>query len=151
MSECLSGTSVTSVTTSCSNNGFTALSHGADEVLEPIVVPFAENVGQNIIFMDDNARAHRARLVTEFLKGQKIERMEWPAGSPDINPIQHVWDMMGRSLEQLEAHRLGLQQLRVALEAAWDALDVRDINRLISSMKQRCEAVIAAGGGHTRY
>ena len=79
MSECLSGSSVTSVTTSCSNNSFTALSHGADEVLEPIVVPFAENVGQNIIFMDDNARAHRARLVTEFLEGQRIERMEWPA------------------------------------------------------------------------
>lgn len=122
-----------------------------DEVLEPIVVPFAENVGQNIIFMDDNARAHRARVVTEFLEGQGIERMEWPARSPDLNPIEHVWDMMGRSLEQLEAHPLGLQQLGVALEAAWDALDVRDINRLISSMRQRCEAVIAAGGGHTRY
>ena len=107
-----------------------------DEVLEPIVVPFAENVGQNIIFMDDNARAHRARVVTEFLEGQGIERMEWPARSPDLNPIEHVWDMMGRSLEQLEAHPLGLQQLGVALEAAWDALDVRDINRLISSMRQ---------------
>lgn len=77
--------------------------------------------------------------------------MEWPARSPDLNPIEHVWDMMGRSIQQLEAHPLGLQQLGVALEAAWDALVVRDINRLISSMRQRCEAVIAAGGGHTRY
>ena len=101
--------------------------------------------------MDDNARAHRARVVTEFLEGQGIERMECPARSPDLNPIEHVWDMMWRSLEQLEAHPLGLQQLGVALEAAWDALVVRDINRLISAMKQHCEAVIAAGGGHTRY
>ena len=59
--------------------------------------------------------------------------------------------MMGWSMEQLEAHPLGLKQLGVALEPAWDALVVRDINRLISSMKQHCEAVIAAGGGHTRY
>ena len=59
--------------------------------------------------------------------------------------------MMGRSIEQLETHPHGLQQQGVALEATWDALAVRDINRLISSMRQRCEAVIAAGGGHTRY
>ena len=53
--------------------------------------------------------------------------------------------MMGWSIEQLEAHPLGLQQLDVALEAAWDVLVVTDINHLISSMKQHCEAVIAAG------
>ena len=68
-----------------------------------------------------------------------------------MKPIEHVWDMMGWSIEQLEAHPLGLQQLDVALEAAWDVLVVTDINHLISSMKQHCEAVIAAGGGHTRY
>ena len=122
-----------------------------DEVLEPIVVPFAENVGENFILMDDNARPHRARVVTEFLEGHRIERMEWPARSPDLNPIEHVWDMMGRSIQQLEAHPLGLQQLGVALEAAWDALVVRDINHLMSSMRQSCEAVIAAGGCHTRH
>ena len=124
-----------------------------DEVLEPIVVPFAENLWENFIFMDDNAPPHRARVVTEFPKDHGIEQMEWPAKSPDLNPIEHVWDMMGRSIEQLETHPHGLQQQGVALEATWDALAVRDINRLItcSSMRQCCEAVIAAGGGHTRY
>ena len=38
-----------------------------DEVLEPIVVPFAKNVGEKIIFMDENTHAHRARVMTEFL------------------------------------------------------------------------------------
>lgn len=122
-----------------------------DEVLEPIVVPFAANMEGNFILMDDNARPHRARVVTEFLLDNGIERMEWPAMSPDLNPIEHVWDMMRRSIDQLEPYPQGLQQLGVALEAVWDALAVRDINRLIGSMRQRCEAVIAAGGGHTRY
>ena len=122
-----------------------------DEVLEPIVVPFAENAGENFIFMDDNARPHRARVVTQLLENHGIERMDWPAKSPDLNPIEHVWDMMGRSIAQLEAQPHGLQKLGVALEAAWDALAVRDVNRLINSMRQRCEAVIAARGGYTRY
>jgi hypothetical protein len=122
-----------------------------DEVLEPIVVPFAENAGGHFIFMDDNARPHRARVVTQLLENHGIERMDWPARSPDLNPIEHVWDMMGRSIAQLEAQPHGLQQLGVALEAAWDALAVRDVNRLINSMRQRCEAVIAARGGHNRY
>ena len=45
--------------------------------------------------MDDHARPHRARVVTEFLEGHGIERMEWPARSPDLNQIEHVCDMMG--------------------------------------------------------
>ena len=68
-----------------------------------------------------------------------------------MNPIEHDLDMMGWSIEQLEAYPLGLNQLGVDLDAAWDALVVTDINRLITSMRQHCEAVIAAGGGHTRY
>jgi transposase len=72
--------------------------------------------------------------------------MDWPSKSPDLNPIEHVWDMMERSIEELEVQQNGLQLLGVALEAVWDAIDVRDVNRLINSMRQRCQAVIAAGG-----
>ena len=122
-----------------------------DEVIEPFVVPFAANAGENFIFMDDNARPHRARVVTQCLEAHGIEHMDWPAKSPDLNPIEHVWDMMGRAIEELEVQPNGLQQLGVALEAVWNALDVRDVNRLINSMRQRCQAVIAAGGGHTCY
>ncbi|GFX75770.1 transposable element Tcb2 transposase [Trichonephila clavipes] len=68
----------------------------ADEILRPHVIPYAGAIGDSFVFQDDNARPHRARLVENMLEAEAIQRMEWPACSPDLNPIEHVWDMFGR-------------------------------------------------------
>ncbi|GFU67103.1 transposable element Tcb2 transposase [Trichonephila clavipes] len=67
-----------------------------EEILRPIVVPYAAAIGDDFILMDDNCRPHRANLVEDFLFEEGIVRMEWPASSPDMNPIEHVWDALGR-------------------------------------------------------
>ena len=61
-----------------------------DEILRPIVVPYAAAIGDDFILMDDNCRPHRAILVNHFLLEEGIIRMEWEACSPDMNPIEHV-------------------------------------------------------------
>ncbi|GBM63793.1 Transposable element Tcb2 transposase [Araneus ventricosus] len=69
-----------------------------DEILEPYARLFRGAVGPEFILMDDNARPHRALLVDEFLESEDIRRMDWPARSPDLNPIEHVWDALGREI-----------------------------------------------------
>ena len=48
--------------------------------------------------MDDNARPHRSRAVTAYLQSEAVTSVPWPAMSPDFNPIEHIWDMLGRRI-----------------------------------------------------
>ncbi|GFW25191.1 transposable element Tcb2 transposase [Trichonephila clavipes] len=69
-----------------------------DEILRPIVVSYATAIVDVFILMDDNCRPHRANLVKDFRFEEGIVRMEWSACSPDMNPIEHVWDALGRQV-----------------------------------------------------
>ncbi|GFS94327.1 transposable element Tcb2 transposase [Trichonephila clavipes] len=51
--------------------------------------------------MDNNAPCHRGVLIDDFLETENIQHMSWPANSPDLNPIEHVWDMLGRQIAAL--------------------------------------------------
>ncbi|GFU59972.1 transposable element Tcb1 transposase [Trichonephila clavipes] len=69
-----------------------------DVILEQHVRLFRGAMGAEFLFMDENARRHRANIVDECLQSEKITRMDWPAYSPDLNPIEHVGDMLGRRI-----------------------------------------------------
>ncbi|GFW50119.1 transposable element Tcb1 transposase [Trichonephila clavipes] len=88
-----------------------------DEILRPIVVPYAAAIGDDFILMDDNCRPHRANLVEDFLFEEGIVRMEWPTCSPDINPIEHVWDALGKRVDgrPIPTPHQTLQELEIAL------------------------------------
>ncbi|GFV70726.1 transposable element Tcb2 transposase [Trichonephila clavipes] len=122
-----------------------------DEILRPIVVPYAAAIGDDFILMDDNCRPHRANLVEDFLFEEGIVRMEWPACSPDMNPIEHVWDALGRRVAGRQPPPQTLQELERALLEEWDRIPQLVINNLIDSMPQRCSTLLAVRGNHTPY
>lgn len=122
-----------------------------DEILHPIVRPFAGAMGPDFVLMDDNARPHRARIVQEYLQQETIERLEWPAMSPDLNPIEHLWDYLQTCISRRPQAPTTLTELGTALAEEWDNIPQMRIQRLIDSMQRRLRAVLAAAGGHTTY
>lgn len=122
-----------------------------DEILDGIVRPFAGAVGDTFVLMDDNARPHRARVVTEYLDREGIQRMEWPARSPDLNPIEHVWDVLQRRISARPVRPQTRQDLIQALMQEWAQIPLQQVRTLIRSFRPRCTCVVQARGGHTRY
>ena len=69
-----------------------------DEILRPLVRQYAGAVGSGFLLMQDNARPHVAGVCQQLLQEEGIDAMDWPARSPDLNPIEHIWDIMSRSI-----------------------------------------------------
>ncbi|GFV05444.1 transposable element Tcb2 transposase [Trichonephila clavipes] len=80
------------------------------------------------------AGPHRANLVENFLFEEGIVRMEWLACSPDMNPIEHVWDALRRRVADRKPPPQTLQELERALLEEWDRIPQLVINSLIDSM-----------------
>ncbi|KAI3358145.1 hypothetical protein L3Q82_003147 [Scortum barcoo] len=86
-----------------------------DEILRPLVRPYAGAVGPGFLLMQDNARPHVAGVCQQFLQDEGIDAMDWPARSPDLNPIEHIWDIMSRSIHQRHVAPQTVQELADAL------------------------------------
>ena len=114
-------------------------------VLAPYVIPFAQRHGLSFIFQDDNARAHQARVVTDYLQRRNIRTLPWPAMSPDLSSTEHVWDILGKRVRRHSPQGRTLDELGAALQEEWGRIPQMTIRRLIESMRRRCN------GGPTRY
>lgn len=120
------------------------------EVLTPHALPFIRRHGPGVTFQQDNARPHTARITTQYLAQNNIAVLQWPAVSPDLNPIEHIWDELGRKARA--NHQINnIQDLTRALNHEWRNLGNATIERYVTSMRRRIIACIRANGGHTHY
>jgi transposase len=122
------------------------------DILQPVVPHFNNHpLATRPVYMDDNARPHHSRAVTTYLQSEAMTSVPWPAMSPDLNPIEHIWDMLGHHIQAREPPVQNICQLEAALDREWQQLSQQDIRRLTGGMRRRVEAVIQARGGYTRY
>ena len=88
-----------------------------DEILRLLAVPTLQQTGPMAVYQDDNARPHRARVVNDFLQQSGVNRMEWPACSPDLNPIENLWDELDRKVRSNNPAPKDAQHLFQMLQA----------------------------------
>ncbi|GFX60625.1 transposable element Tcb2 transposase [Trichonephila clavipes] len=113
---------------------------------------------QNVVFSDefrfvlgtddnrqDNALPHTARVAQVFLR--HFQTLPWPARSPDLSLVEHVWDQLKRQMPSCHS----VHDLELGVQDLWAHLPRDNIRCLINSMPNRVAACIAAGGGPTRY
>ncbi|GFV90618.1 transposable element Tcb2 transposase [Trichonephila clavipes] len=122
-----------------------------NEILLPYVRLFKGAMGLQFLFMDDNAPCHRTVAAEQLLENKDIVRMNWPARSPDLNPIEHVWDFLGRRLAARTLPPVTIRALRLALQDEWAAMPQQLIDILILSIGRRCETCLAVRGDHIPY
>ena len=132
-----------------------------DDILEPSDDPETIQIrnAKTFLFMQNNTPCHKSTCVLEFLAENHIPIMEWPPQSPDLNPIENLWtevkvrfhqrflELFNHPSKSLEAR----YRYSEVLQEVWYTQGIELVNKLIESMPRRCEAVIEAQGGSTKY
>ncbi|GFT18363.1 transposable element Tcb2 transposase [Trichonephila clavipes] len=122
-----------------------------DEVLLPHVRLFRGAVGDKFVFMDDNATCHRTLSVQDCLDSEGIQRLVWPSRSPDLNPIENVWDALERQVVDRNYPPTNKNTLIRALTEEWGKLPQQLLDNVVQSMVRRVECCITLHGGHIPY
>ena len=106
---------------------------------------------KDILFQQDNDPKHKSKKATSWLKDYKNQVMDWPAQSPDLNPIEHFWVHLKRQLAAYLTPSNGINDLWECTQREWEAIDTAVVQNLIESMPKRVEKVIKASRGYTNY
>ena len=131
-------------------------------ILECLQEELPKILEPGMIYAQDNAPTHTARIVQDWLRQWLQENgivlVIWPPYSPDLNPIENLWKLLKEKIHQrypeLATMRSNSHTLDLLIKAAqevWDEFTDELIDRLIESMERRLQAVIDARGWYTKY
>lgn len=123
-----------------------------DDVLLPYLVggPFPEN---DFILQHDNSPIHKSKKVAAYLERRDVAVLEWPPQSPDLNIIENVWGNIKLALAHRQLRAVSADVLWAIVQEEWERIraDTNICRSLYSSLPNRINAVIGAGGEPTRY
>ncbi len=103
-------------------------------------------------FQQDNTPCHKAQIISDwcFEHDNEFTLLKRPPQSPDLNPIEHLWDVGEREIHIMDVQPTNLQQLRDVM-SIWTKISEECFQNLVKSMTQRIKAVLKAKGGPTQY
>lgn len=110
-----------------------------------------QNRKKKFVFQQDNARIHVSRETKAWMASMKIEVLDWPACSPDLNPMENVWAILVRRVYENNRQFETIAELKQKILHEWDNLQMGVIENLYSSMNNRIFEVIQRNGGKTHY
>ena len=127
-------------------------SEGYCTILEECLLLFAEDKHPNgWRFQQDNALIHTSNCTKTFFTDTDIEVIDWPARSPDLNPIENLWGYLVQKVYKDFRQFDDIECLKEVIAFAWDSIDLEYLQKLARSMPRRCTEVIERKGGCTHY
>lgn len=106
---------------------------------------------QQYIFQDDNAPCHAAKDTKNWKEKNFIEMLPWPAQSPDLNPIESLWNELEIRIRKHKPRPTNKNDFFAALKEEWYKIDESRITRLVKNMPNRIIAVLESKGNPTKY
>ena len=106
-------------------------------------------LGKDWVMQHDNDPKHRAHIVTNWLNRENVERLKWPPFSPDLNPIEHIWDEVERRMKKERPKNE--TELKQALLRVWQGIGRDVTTNLVHSVPNPWNEVIRMNGYPTRY
>jgi len=106
---------------------------------------------RNVIFQQDNNPKHTSKHAKKWFQDKNIQLLPWPASSPDLNIIEHVWDHLDRQIRARPVQPRNLDHLWDILQEEWANMDLNYIPHLYDSIPHRIEALYEAKGCYTKY
>ena len=103
------------------------------------------------IFQQDNDPKHKSKLAKEWFTKEGIEILDWPAQSPDLNPIEHLWHHLKLKLSLYDKKATSINELWERCDKEWNSFTVETCRKYVETMPDRIKALIRAKGAHTNY
>ncbi|CAB4487326.1 unnamed protein product [Rhizophagus irregularis] len=115
------------------------------------VGPLVVNNYPGSIFQQDGASCHTSNYSIWWMRTHNVPMLDWVIQSPDLNPIENLWDHLDHQVRKRKPLPKSKQELISVVQEEWRKISIETLHHLILSLPSRIEAVIKAKGGHTKY